>query len=168
MISIRQPLRESVLIVLMSTVLGFAFTAFAGRGFFAPGKAASASTTSQSQGSTFVAYEEAVEHFASGKALFIDARHEYDFKLGHIAGAVNLPLSEFEQRTGQLNNFAKDTLLITYCDGEECNSSIELATKLYAAGFTNVKIFFGGWTQWTAHHQKTEPAVPGSGEGSLQ
>jgi rhodanese-related sulfurtransferase len=151
----------------MSTVLGFAFTAFAGRGLFAPVKAASTNTPTQSS-STFVTYEEAVEYFASGKALFVDARHEYDFKLGHIKGAVNLPLSEFDQRTEQLTTLAKDALLITYCDGEECNSSVDLATKLYAAGFTNVKIFFGGWTQWTAHHQKTEPALSGPGEGSPQ
>jgi len=168
MIPLRQPLREAILIVLMSTVLGFAFTAFAGRGFFAPAGAAATSPLSQSQGSTFVAYEEAVEYSTSGKALFVDARHEYEFKLGHIKGAVNLPLSEFEQRTAELSNVAKDALLITYCDGEECNSSIELATKLYAAGFTNVKVFFGGWTQWTAHHQKTEPAPSGSGEGPPQ
>ena len=159
----RQSIREAILILALAVVLGFVYTGFAGRGVFAPATPAAPATASQDKGSTFLTYEQAAEYFAAGTAVFIDARHAYDYNLGHIKGAVNLPLSEFDDRTAQWNAFAKNALLITYCDGEECNSSIELATKLLGAGFTNVKVFFGGWNQWKEHHREIEASPAGGG-----
>jgi rhodanese-related sulfurtransferase len=92
--------------------------------------------------------------FEAGNGIIIDSRSEFDYELGHIRGSVNLPLKEFEARKSMLNSWPKDTLLITYCDGQECNSSMELAEKLAESGFTNVKFFFGGWTEW---HQRQSP-----------
>jgi 3-mercaptopyruvate sulfurtransferase SseA len=47
-------------------------------------------------------------------------------------------------------------VLVAYCDGQECNSSINLALKLDSLGYSNVKIFFGGWREWTNSSQPTE------------
>jgi 3-mercaptopyruvate sulfurtransferase SseA len=38
--------------------------------------------------------------------------------------------------------------IITYCDGEDCNASIDLAADLKMMGFANVNFFFGGWQEW--------------------
>ena len=92
----------------------------------------------------------AQELFASNNLLFIDARHEFDYQAGHIRGAVNIPLKMFDAQLARLNTIARDKLLIVYCDGAECNSSIELAVKLTESGFTNVKVFFGGWQEWSS------------------
>ena len=90
----------------------------------------------------------AKDSYESHNALFIDARHEFDFQAGHIRGAVNVALNQYETQRTRLNGISKDKLLIVYCDGAECNSSIELTVKLMESGFSNVKVFFGGWQEW--------------------
>ena len=138
-------------------LLATAYNALLGKGIFGtanPPKPAASSAPEVVP--TFIIYEEALEYYKKHDGLFIDARHEYDYGLGHITGSLNLPLKEFETRTDVYSSWPKDKLLIVYCDGEECNSSIDLAKKFSAAGFTNVKIFFGGWTEWQQHHDPTE------------
>jgi 3-mercaptopyruvate sulfurtransferase SseA len=43
-----------------------------------------------------VSLKQAKEAFANGEALFVDARDPTFYELGHIPGAVNLPLRDFE------------------------------------------------------------------------
>ena len=38
-----------------------------------------------------------------------------------------------------------DGLVIVYCDGSECELSLELADELSAMGFEQARVFFGGW-----------------------
>jgi rhodanese-related sulfurtransferase len=125
-------LSEAAVIVVASILLGFTYTAVSGKGLFGPSHDGTGGVTVPGEdSSTFITYEEALDYFEKDKALFIDARHEYDYNLGHIPGARNLPLKEFESRNDILSSITKDKLLITYCDGAECNSSVELASKLY-------------------------------------
>lgn len=151
----RSAVREASVILLASIALGFSYTYVTSKGLFAPPKLRQA-TTPASAAPEFISYEEAVALFNAGAALFVDARHEYDYKLGHIKGAINVPLQDFALERSPLSSLPKDTLIVTYCDGAECNSSIELAQKLAAAGFTKVKMFFGGWNEWKQHHLQVE------------
>jgi len=82
--------------------------------------------------------------------LFIDARHDFEYKMGHVRGAVNIALKDIDTRRNLLESISKEKMLIVYCDGAECNSSIELAIKLIELKFVNVKVFFGGWQEWKA------------------
>lgn len=97
-----------------------------------------------------------MKYFMSDSVLFVDARHEFDFKRGHIKNAMNIPVKEFSRNAQLLSRFPKDKLIITYCDGAECNSSIELALEFHTAGYSNVKIFFGGWQEWDQHNAPIE------------
>ncbi len=155
----REVLREAGILFLTAALLGFAYTAVTGKGLFAdsgsPSSAAGNAIPSPAP-PAMIHLEEAQRLFQRGSALFLDSRNAYDYKLGHIKGAMNIPLKEWETEKHRLHNLAKDHLFVVYCDGAECNSSIELAAKLYAAGFTNVKIFFGGWREWEAHGFPTE------------
>jgi rhodanese-related sulfurtransferase len=151
---VNTPLREVLIILIVSTMLGFSYTFVMSKGFFAP---TPANTETKAEAAPiFVSYEEVKSLFDTGQALFVDARHEYDYNLGHIKGAINVPLKDFELARSPLVNIPKEKLLVTYCDGADCNSSIELAQKLAAAGFTDVKMFFGGWKEWQTHRQQTE------------
>ena len=89
--------------------------------------------------------------------IFIDARSGYDFGLGHIKGAANLPLHDFTEAHPLMHILTRDRELVIYCDGEDCNSSRDLARLLTASGFTHVRIFFGGWNEWRAHDLPEEP-----------
>ncbi len=146
-------LREAFIIVISSTLLGVGYTVVMKKGFFAPPPPSSVARTAVAP--EFISYEEAVSLYDAG-ALFVDARHEYDFKFGHIKGAINVPLADFVLQNSSLAHMSKDRVIVTYCDGAECNSSIELAKKLSDAGFTNVKMFFGGWNEWRQHGGATE------------
>lgn len=98
--------------------------------------------------STNISLPEAFQQHQAGSALFLDARDTSVYRQGHIRGAVNLPAHAFMDSLAYLDTMDVDRLIITYCDGSECNASIELAANLELMGFTNVRYFYGGWDAW--------------------
>ena len=96
-----------------------------------------------------ISLDYAMMKFQSKNVVFLDARYPEDFKVGHIKGAINLPWEEFEDYAPQvLPKLPKDEEIIAYCDGTECETSLLLARELTGLGYTNVKVFFGGWQEW--------------------
>lgn len=154
MIRFRQAFREALWIVLTASVLSFAYSFTTGKGMFEP----LASVTPETGTPSMIHMEEARRLYDLNQALFIDSRHAFEFQLGHIRGAVNIPLAEFDLRKDLVGALPKDKALVTYCDGANCNSSIELAVRLQAAGFSGVKVFFGGWQEWRSQFLPTEGA----------
>jgi rhodanese-related sulfurtransferase len=97
-----------------------------------------------------VTLSQALKSFESKKAIFVDCRLKADFDSGHITGAVNLPWEEFEVYFPQLrSSFAGAKEIIAYCDGTECELSLLLARELAQLGYNNIRVFFGGWVEWT-------------------
>ncbi|MBW1678538.1 MAG: rhodanese-like domain-containing protein [Deltaproteobacteria bacterium] len=39
--------------------------------------------------------------------------------------------------------------IITYCEGIECSSAEDLSVLLKEIGYEDVKVFTGGWEEWT-------------------
>jgi rhodanese-related sulfurtransferase len=154
-------LREAGIVLLLSLVLGFGHSAIVGKGVFGPEQpTAQPATRADVPPPEFIAYDEARVFFMSKDAVFIDSRHAFDYNLGHITGALNLPLKDFDTMKHMLDDIPKDRTVVSYCDGEECNSSIELAMKLQGLGFSNVKIFFGGWREWQMRGEPVEGSQP--------
>ena len=92
---------------------------------------------------------EARAHFENKTALFFDARDKESFEMGHIKEATSIPFQDIDNYFMELaGNIAPETLIITYCDGQACNLSHELALFLIDMGFTNVRVLVNGWTQW--------------------
>lgn len=149
------------MIALAGTVLGFVYSASTETGLFAPAsKLTRTSEPPEGKAPAMISLDEAKLLFESGKVVFIDARHEFDYKLGHIKGAINVPLKELDVRKETITAYPIDQTFVAYCDGADCNSSIELAAKLHAMGFINVKIFFGGWREWQDGGLPTESSKP--------
>lgn len=148
-------LRESFVIGSAAVVLSFSYSFVLNKGIFAPPPAL-APAPKTAVAPEFISFDEALALHRTNAALFLDARHPYDYRLGHIPGAINVPLKDFSLNHSPLSTMPRDTLLVTYCDGADCNSSIELATKLSQEGFTRVRMFFGGWNEWQTHHLSTE------------
>ena len=106
-----------------------------------------------------VSLKEAKEAYEAGYALFVDARDPDFYKAGHIPGAVNLPVKDFDQVLPKLKEqLLAAPMVITYCDGASCEMSVELTEKLLFAGLEHVEIFTGGIQQWKAAGQ---PVVRG-------
>jgi rhodanese-related sulfurtransferase len=96
-----------------------------------------------------ISLNEAKTLFQSQKAVFMDARPLEEFISGHIRSARNLPWHEAEQRVMDvIADLPNDALIITYCDGESCNLSKDLALFLDSLGFTNVRVLVNGWSSW--------------------
>lgn len=96
-----------------------------------------------------ISLDYAMMKFQSKNTVFLDSRYPEDFKAGHIKGAINLPYEEFEEHAPQvLPKLPKEEEIIAYCDGTECETSLQLARELLELGYKDVKVFFGGWQEW--------------------
>lgn len=82
-------------------------------------------------------------------ALFLDARTLEEYQQGHINNALNFPYDQYDDMFVKvMGNISKDTRIVTYCSGEDCNSSDILANLLKEEGFNNLFNFYGGWPGW--------------------
>ncbi len=95
-----------------------------------------------------ISLSNAYSAYENNSALFFDARSPEEFNAGHIRGAINLPAHAFMDSLQYLESLNFDGHIITYCDGEDCNASIDLAADLKMMGFSKVNFFFGGWLEW--------------------
>ncbi len=87
--------------------------------------------------------------FRSGQAVFIDAREAGEYALGHIEGALSLDPILFGQQFPALREHLEGaTTIVTYCDGELCELSHELAQQLLGMGLQDVRVLKNGWTLW--------------------
>ena len=90
---------------------------------------------------------EQAREFYDGNVIFVDARDLEYFQEGHILGAWNS--DNFSELIFKLDSLqGKDESIVTYCDGDECGSSEDLAYDLQDAGFTKLFVFVGGWSEW--------------------
>ncbi len=102
----------------------------------------------------FIGVDKAHLEFQAGGAIFVDARDPSEFECGTIPGSVNIPfdlmpfegLGEYFDST--LNQASRDTPIIIFCSGEECDLSLHLARNMQDFGYTNLMIFFGGSREW--------------------
>lgn len=79
--------------------------------------------------------------------VVIDARPPVKFKEGFIPGSIVIPAAAIEQNADKLPK-DKNTPLVFYCVGG-C-SSPTAAIKAKGLGYTNVKIYAGGFPDWIA------------------
>ena len=85
--------------------------------------------------------------------LFIDGREGHEFAEGHIKGAKNVPYKEFLEKTNEqkldvLKDIKKDQLIVSYCGSDSCEISIDNAYEMAKVGYSDIKIFLGGYKEW--------------------
>ncbi len=82
------------------------------------------------------------------KAIVIDARPaKRKYNKGHVPGAINIPNTSFDKLTGMLPT-DKQMQLVFYCGGMKCPLSVKSAHKALDLGYTDVKVFQGGYPEW--------------------
>ena len=93
--------------------------------------------------------EEARESFSSGAAVFLDARAPDLYEQGHILGARNIPWEGVDEYFDEvMAGIPLDAPIITYCDGEACSLSRDLALELFYRGYENVRVLVNAWSLW--------------------
>jgi rhodanese-related sulfurtransferase len=104
---------------------------------------------------------EAQKLFANDAAVFIDARPMEEYVQGHIQGARSLPRQELDLKFIDVTkDLDPETPIITYCDGETCELSHDLALFLRDAGFANTRVLVNGWSLWQVAGMPVESGVP--------
>jgi rhodanese-related sulfurtransferase len=96
-----------------------------------------------------ISLEEARRLYADGAAVFLDARPANQYAQGHIRGALGLPWQEVDRYFMEVaERLDPGQTVITYCDGETCDLSHELALFLKDMGFADVHVLVNGWSMW--------------------
>lgn len=91
--------------------------------------------------------EELRAKLASGDAIAVDVRGSVPYEIGHLPGAVWMPLGVLSSRAGEL---PEDKLLVTYCTCKAEETSLMAAMWLSKAGFAKVAVLHGGYPAWVA------------------
>lgn len=101
-----------------------------------------------------------------GQVIFVDARKQTVFQEGHIPEAY--PLDRFypdqDLPSVLLAGVAAEQVVV-YCAGGACEDSHYAALQLIEAGLeaSRIRVFAGGFTEWTAHSWPVERGERGSG-----
>lgn len=91
-------------------------------------------------------------------AIILDARSPERFADGHIPGARNLYVDQFENFYPELEPLLdKGGRIVVYCDGVDCPMAHELGYRLIPLGYTNILYYQKGWDEWEATKQPREP-----------
>ncbi len=93
-----------------------------------------------------VSREELLERSREGLVTVLDVRPTDEFTLGHLPGAVNIPLDDLEARLADLD---PEQEIIAYCRGTYCVLSFEAVAELRRRGF-RVRRLEDGYPEWKA------------------
>lgn len=93
-----------------------------------------------------VSRAELMRRMKRGLVSVLDVRPEDEFALGHIPGAVNIPLKELKRRLSELD---PSTEVVAYCRGPYCLLSFEAVAELRRRGFS-VRRLEDGMPEWKA------------------
>jgi len=111
-----------------------------------------AQLTLDSGESMVISLEEAKDLCLSKEGTFIDARPRSLYDEAHILCARNLPWEAVDESfEAVMADIPPDALIITYCDGESCALSKDLALELFYRGYENIRVLVNGWSLWVEH-----------------
>jgi ArsR family transcriptional regulator len=99
--------------------------------------------------------EQLVVRLRERTVTLIDVRPEDEYGLGHIPGALNIPLRQLEKH---LSKLPRDQEVVAYCRGPYCVLSFEAVAALRSLGF-NVRRLEEGFPEWKASGLPVEIAA---------
>ncbi len=93
-----------------------------------------------------VSREELDARLRDGTVTVLDVRPADEYALGHVPGALSVPLGELETRLAALDPAQE---IVAYCRGPYCVLSFEAVARLRQKGF-RARRLDGGMPQWAA------------------
>lgn len=81
-----------------------------------------------------------------GMVTVLDVRPCDEYALGHVPGAISIPVSELEARLASIDPSCE---VVAYCRGSYCVMAFEAVAKLRGQGF-NARRLEGGMPEWIA------------------
>ena len=93
----------------------------------------------------------------AGTVTVVDALGGDYYARQHLPGAVALAPGDVDAMASAVLP-DRDAAIVTYCTGPSCPNSGQVATRLTALGYANVRKYAGGIEDWTSAALPTEPA----------
>lgn len=81
----------------------------------------------------------------SGNPIILDVREANEFKKGHIADAILIPVGDIEKQLKKIELYKKDDVIVVCHTGTRSAPACATLTKL---GFENVFLMTGGMQSW--------------------
>lgn len=142
----RRAFIQMVALILFGVAVGFAYNAASPKGIpVAGGK----KQILQQQGVRMLTTDEVKFYRDQPGTVILDARSAEEYELGHVAGALSLPLDRFDAGYPKLAERLKQAqMIVIYCSGGSCGTSEELAKKLGEKGLKNMAVDSDGLPGW--------------------
>jgi rhodanese-related sulfurtransferase len=154
---LRQALALGALGVLIAAAVHFPLVRRFARGEFRD----SFIQASEVPGVRLITVEEGEELWRTGVAALVDARPPSVYAQGHVPGALSVPASGQEKPPASvIPSLSREGVLVVYCEGGDCQSSLLLAKRLSAEGFKDIRVMTGGWEAWLAAGLPAETGPP--------
>jgi len=80
-------------------------------------------------------------------SVVLEALSPAEYRRAHLPGALNLPPGQVRTLASELVP-RKDLEVIVYCAGPTCHASKKVAEELTAMGYTDVRHYAGGKSDW--------------------
>jgi ArsR family transcriptional regulator len=93
-----------------------------------------------------VSRAELLARMKAGLVQVLDVRPEDEYAMGHLPGAINIPLDRLKKRLAMLDRSME---VVAYCRGPYCVLSFETVALLRKKGF-NVRRLQDGLPEWRA------------------
>ncbi len=90
--------------------------------------------------------EELLDRLKKEAVTLLDVRPAEEFRLGHLPGAINIPIEELEQR---LDDLPDGQDVIAYCRGIYCALSVDAVKALRRLGYEACRLA-DGFPDWVA------------------
>ena len=156
--NIRKTTIQTLLILLISIILGFANQIVNPNrvkiSFQRPNAPVSDDSTFTSaetpnvDGPIVLSKEQLLNLIQNQNVIIIDSRSVDDYSISHIPMAINIPFEQLSEFIDQVDALPKDKWLVPYCDGPPCEKSSELASILFDMGFERVATYYAGLDDW--------------------
>jgi len=91
-----------------------------------------------------IAANELLKRVNDGLVTVIDVRPVEEYEAGHLAGAINIPLSELDNKLDKLKS---DKEIVAYCRGPHCVLAFDAVVHLREKGF-EARRLDGGYPEW--------------------
>ncbi len=93
-----------------------------------------------------VSRRELRQRVKDGNVTVLDVRPREEYALGHVPGAINMPLTEIKRRLSEL---PRSKEIVAYCRGPYCVFAFEAVSTLRAAGY-KARRLEDGMPHWRA------------------
>jgi rhodanese-related sulfurtransferase len=91
--------------------------------------------------------------------VLVDALGPISYATAHLPGAINIPPDRVDAIAARRIPDI-EALVVVYCAGQDCESSVDVAARLTELGYRNVVHYAGGKRDWSEAGLPLERAGP--------